>query len=280
VNKKVVGVIAAAVMAVIGTVLLVIFVQGAEDRALEGEELVTVLVAEQQIPAGTPVGDIEEFVQTEQIPEKIAPEGVIADLVQVQGQVAAADIIEGETLVAGRFVEPDQFSARRGSVKVPEGLLEITIAMSQEQFIGGVPVPGDKVALIANGNRADFIPSNADPLQGAGVPTDPAAGGAIVDTDLTITKIILQQALVTNVQGNPLPEGPAVQSAADRVAPADGSILVTLALDGPDAERLLYVRASQSLNANLHMALHNGDALVVSEGISVENIINPEAPVG
>ena len=278
-NKKVVGVIAAAIMAVVGTVLLVIFVQGAEDRALEGEELVTVLVAEQQIPAGTPVADIEEFVQTERIPEKIAPEGVIADLVQVQGLVAAADIIEGETLVSGRFIEADQFSARRGSVEVPEGLLEVTIAMSQEQFIGGVPVPGDKIALIANGNRADFIPSTNDPLQ-AGAPTDPATPGTVVDTELTVTKIILQQALVTNVQGNPLPEGPAVQSATDRVAPASGSILVTLALDGPDTERLLYVRAAQSLNANLHMALHNGDALVVSEGISVENIINPEAPVG
>ena len=279
-NKKVVGVIAAAVMAVIGTVLLVVFVQGAEDRALEGEELVTALVATQQIPAGTPVADIADFVETEQVPEKIAPEGVLADLVQVQGQVVAADIIEGETLVAGRFVEADQFSARRGSVEVPEGLLEVTIALSQEQFIGGVPVPGDKVALIANGDRTDFIPSNTDPLQGAGAPVDPATGATAVDTELTITKIILQQALVTNVQGNPLPEGPAVQSAADRVAPASGSILVTLALDGPDTERLLYVRASQSLNANLHMALHNGDALVVSEGISVENIINPEAPVG
>ena len=280
-NKKTAGVIAAALMAVIGTVLLVVFVRGAEDRALEGEELVTALVAEQQIPAGTPVADIESFVTTEQIPAKIAPEGVIADLVQVQGQLASADIFPGETLVAGRFVQPDQFTARRGAVEVPEGLLEVTIAMSQEQFIGGVPVPGDRVAVIVNGPRNEFIPSNVDPLAQQ-APADPAApsAGTVDPSTLTVTKIILQQALVTNVQGNPLPEGPAVQSAADRVAPADGSILVTLALDGPDTERLLYVRASQSLNANLHMALHNGDALVVSEGISVENIINPEAPVG
>ena len=54
-----------------------------------------------------------------------------------------------ETLVAGRFVQPDQFTARRGAVEVPEGLLEVTLAMSQEQFIGGVPVPGNTVALIA-----------------------------------------------------------------------------------------------------------------------------------
>ena len=79
---------------------------------------------------------------------------------------------------------------------------------------------------------------------------------------------------------NPLPDAPVSNAPEDRVAPAGGSILVTLALDGPDTERLLYVRDSQTLNANLHMALHNGDALVASEGISVENIVNPEAPVG
>ena len=195
--------------------------------------------------------------------------------------MTAVDILDGETLLAGRFVAPEQFSARRGSVEVPDGMLEVTVAMSQEQFIGGVPVPGDHVALIANGTPRPTSSRQHRPAPAASANADPSRpAGRCIDTDLTITKIILQQALVTNVQGNPFPEASAVQTATDRVAPADGSLLVTLALNGPDTERLLYVRDGQSLNANLHMALHNGDALVTSEGISVENIINPEAPVG
>lgn len=277
-NKKPVGVIAAAVMAVVGTVVLVLFVQGAEDRALEGEELVSVLTADQAIPAGTPAVQLAGLVSTEEIPAKIAPEGVFSDLVQVDGLVTNVDILPGETLLAQRFVAPDQFSARRGSVEVPEGLLETTIALSQEQFIGGVPVPGDKVALVVNGTRADFIPFNIDPL--ANVPVDPNNPSAANASTLRYTKIILQQALVTNVQGNPLPTQPAGTAATDRVAPAEGSVLVTLALTGPDVERLIYVRNSQSLNANMHMALHSSDALVPTQGVSVENIINPEAPVG
>ena len=51
-------------------------------------------------------------------------------------------------------------------------------------------------------------------------------------------------------------------------------------LEGPDVERLIYARGAQSLNASLHMARHSGEALVPSTGISVENVINPEAPVG
>jgi pilus assembly protein CpaB len=282
VNKKVVGVIAAVVMAIVGTGVLVMFVRGAEDRALEGEELVRVLTAEATIPAGTPAEQLEGLVSEEDIPTKIAPEGVISDLVSVSGLVTSVDLVPGETLLANRFVDPENYSASRpGNVEVPEGLLEVTIAMSQEQFIGGVPVPGNSVALIALGDRTDFINPNADPLAGLG--TDPATGQPTTTEEaLKVAKIIIQQALVTNVQGNPLPVQAAGATAdpSQRVAPAEGSLLVTLAMEGPDVERLIYVRDAQSLNANLHMALHSGDALVPSTGISVENVINPEAPVG
>jgi len=279
VNKKMVGVIAAVVMAIVGTGVLVLFVQGAEDRALEGEELVTVLTADATIPAGTPAEQLDGLVSEERIPTKIAPEGVVSDLVSLAGLVTSVDLAAGETLLANRFVDPESFTARRGaSVEVPEGLLEVTIAMSQEQFIGGIPVPGNTVALVALGDRTDFINPTADPL--AAIQQDPAQ--QTTESELKVAKIIIQQALVTNVQGNPLPVQAAgtTNDPAQRVAPAEGSLLVTLAMEGPDVERLIYVRGAQSLNANLHMALHSGDALVPSTGISVENVINPEAPVG
>ncbi len=278
-NKKLVGVIAAVVMAIVGTGVLVLFVQGAEDRALEGEELVRVLTATGPIPAGTPAAQLEGLVEEEDVPAKIAPEGVISDLVSVSGLVTAIEIVPGEVLLSNRFVEAGNVVNRPGSVEVPEGLLEVTIAMSQEQFIGGVPVPGNTVALIALGDRSDFVNATADPL--AAQPVDPATGQPAIDAELKVSKIIIQQALVTNVQGNPLPvQAATTPDATTRVAPAEGSLLVTLAVEGPDAERLIYVRDAQSLNANLHMALHSGEALVPSEGISVENVINPGAPVG
>lgn len=278
-NKKLVGVIAAVVMAIVGTGVLVLYVQGAEDRALEGEELVRVLTATAPIPAGTSAAQLKELVEEEDIPVKVAPEGVISDLVSVSGLVTAVELVPGEVLLANRFVEAGNVQARPGSVEVPEGLLEVTVAMSQEQFIGGVPVPGRTVALIALGDRSDFVFQPNDPL--AQQPVDPATGQPRTE-EYKVSKIIIQQALVTNVQGNPLPAQTA-EAATDptqRVAPAAGSLLVTLAMEGPDAERLIYARNAQSLNANLHMAMHSGDALVPSEGISVENIINPGAPVG
>ncbi|HAS09920.1 MAG TPA: Flp pilus assembly protein CpaB, partial [Acidimicrobiaceae bacterium] len=162
-NKKLVGIIAAVVMAVVGTGVLVLYVQGAEDRALAGEELVRVLTISAPVPAGTPVEQLESLVEPEDVPEKVAPEGVISDLVSVSGLVTATDLVPGEVLLASRFVEEGGAVARTGSVAVPEGLLEVTFAMSQEQFVGGVPVPGNTVALIALGDRGDFVVGGADP---------------------------------------------------------------------------------------------------------------------
>src|SRR3546814_1921038 len=147
-----------------GTGGVVLSVQGSGDRALEGGELVRVLTGTAPIPAGTSAEQLVDLVEEEDVPVKVAPEGVISDLVSVSGLVTAVELVPGEVLLANRFVEAGNVVARGGSVEVPEGLLEVTGAMSQEQFIGGVPVPGTTVALIALGNRDDFIFQPNDPL--------------------------------------------------------------------------------------------------------------------
>ncbi|MDZ7674096.1 MAG: RcpC/CpaB family pilus assembly protein [Acidimicrobiales bacterium] len=268
-KKRIVVVAIAALVALVGTGVLVTYVRGAEDRALAGEELVAALVTTQQIPAGTPAEELADFVETEEVPAKIAPEGTLSELDPVAGLVTTVDILAGETVQAARFVEPDQFSARPGSVDIPEGHLEVTIAMSQEQFIGGIPVPGDHVAVLASGPREEFLLPDEDPLRGEGGNPNAAT--------MRYTQIVLQQALVTNVQGNPLPESTDAQAATERVAPADGSLLITLALDGLDTERLIFFRNDQSLNASLHMALHHDDQRVDSQGTSVGEAVDPNA---
>src|SRR3546814_9471860 len=79
-------------MAIVGTGVLVLYVQGAEDRALEGEELVRVLTATAPIPAGTSAEQLADLVEEEDVPVKVAPEGVISDLVSVSGLVTAVEL--------------------------------------------------------------------------------------------------------------------------------------------------------------------------------------------
>ena len=52
--RRAVGVAGAVLVALLGTMLLVGYVRGAEERALAGEELTEVLVVKTVIPRGTP----------------------------------------------------------------------------------------------------------------------------------------------------------------------------------------------------------------------------------
>ena len=52
-QRRTVGIVAAIVLALLGTMGLVGYVQGAKDDAVAGEKLVKVYVASDKIPAGT-----------------------------------------------------------------------------------------------------------------------------------------------------------------------------------------------------------------------------------
>ena len=71
-RRKIVMIVAALLCGALGTTLLVRFVQGAESRALEGEELVDVFVVQGYIPAGTS-GDAmvsQNLIASVSVPER------------------------------------------------------------------------------------------------------------------------------------------------------------------------------------------------------------------
>ena len=83
--KRAIAVAVSLLLAAGGTFLLVRYVQGAEDRALEGEELVNVLVVDDLIRRGSPVEDITGRVKVEQVPAKVAAQGVVTQLEAITG---------------------------------------------------------------------------------------------------------------------------------------------------------------------------------------------------
>ena len=212
-NRRLTAVAVAAALAIVGALVLVFFVQSAEDRALEGEEVVDVLVVQEDIPAGTPVSEIEDRVEEEKVPSKVANSGAVGDISQLAGLVAAVELLEGDQLTAARFTTPEAFAPSRSQVEVPTGLLEITITADPERSIGGTVQPGDTVAFISS-----FT-----------------IGGEQ-------TNMILHKVLVTNVQGAPIatpttnPDG----TSESRAAAPEGSLLVTLAVNAASAQKIAF----------------------------------------
>jgi pilus assembly protein CpaB len=214
-GKRIIGVVAAVLLAAVGTLALVGFVRGAETRALAGEETVEVLVLAEDVPRDTPAEDLATLVSREQVPAKVRAINGVDSLDELDGMVTAVDLVPGEQLVSTRFASPAQLAEQSG-VEVPEGLQEITVALEPQRAVGGQIRPADTVGLLAS-FAPDVLPYN--------------------------TKLVINQLLITNVQVEQLPSAPTGGETDDASSPAiapTGNLLVTLAVDVDQAERIVF----------------------------------------
>ncbi|MDH5237083.1 MAG: RcpC/CpaB family pilus assembly protein [Acidimicrobiia bacterium] len=239
-KRKVLGFVAAVLLTIAGTAVLVAYVRGAEDRALAGEETTEIYVVAKQIKRGAPAENLEERVRVETVPAKVRVADAVGDLAELEGLVASIDLLPGEQLTRSRFIVPAALESDiRARIEVPEDKVAVTVQLSPERAFGGGLVPGqDKVAVIAS-----FDPFKVE------LPELPDGSEAVIELDGTLftgtnsattTGTILRGIEVLDVvpveavqqtedeDGNPVVEAP------------QDDLLVTLALDLASAERLIF----------------------------------------
>jgi pilus assembly protein CpaB len=249
-NKRWIGVVVSIALAVIGTYLLVNYVQGADERALEGEETVEVLVVTEPVARGTAAEEIEDSVETVLVPAKLQTPGSVGDLSALAGTYTSINLVPGEQILSTRFVSAQDLVALN-EFPLPDGLLEVTLSLSPERALGGALRPGDTVAVIAS-----FNPFSLTDEESVGVVTESTVNedGTIVETVVepetasvvistpTSTHLIIHQALVTNIQVERLPtpiDEETAQQSGVALAPT-GNLLVSLAMDPNDVERTVF----------------------------------------
>ncbi len=241
-NRKLFGLIVAIGLAAAGTFVLVSYVRNAEQRALADEERVEVLVVDDPVATGESAETLAGRIKPELVPAKVRADGAVASIDQLEGMVAAVDLVPGEQLLASRFITQDDFAAL-GAVQVPEGLLEVTISLAPHRAIGGQIVPGDTVAFVAS-----FDPFTVEdglgesPEFAAQEPTGEEGAGSQNTRTSNSTHIILHKLLVTNVQVERLPSNTDAESAQESgldLAPT-GNLLITLAADAPQVEKIVF----------------------------------------
>ena len=193
--------IAALVLAVVGAILVVSYAQGADARAVQGLEPVSVMVVQKAVPAGTPVASLSAFVNTQELPGKAVSKTALKNLDGLAGKVTAVELLPGEQLVAERLIAPEELQTS-GSVQIPAGLQEVSFQLEPQRVVGGRLVPGDHIGIFIN-------------LKSGGLEAKPEKES----TQLTIHKV-----LVTAVQRAPVATPPAQPPADGTTAPAEDTI--------------------------------------------------------
>lgn len=212
--RRVLAAIAAIILAIVGAILLLNYVEGADERAMEGLKTAEVLVVDELIPEGTAAEDVTGLVRLQTLPQvAVAPES-LGDLADVDGLVTTTDLLPGEQVLTSRFADPATLAAPT-RIETPQGFQEVTIQLEAQRVLGGMLKAGDLVGIILSATIED----------------NPNTDG--VDESLDVTSNILDQVLVTRV------------ALTDQATTEDGqrlpqSLYVTFAVDANQAEQIVF----------------------------------------
>jgi len=267
-KRRIIGIVAAFVLAIVGTVALMGYVRSAKDKAVADETLVNVYVVDKLVPKGADATTIKSSVSVERIPARLKQSGAITDLDSLGANVASTDLQPGDQLLTARLVTKDQVSQ---DVK---DKVQISTLLAAERAVGGSLQKGDLVGVYLSFDPFDLDQTDqstgaVDPAA-ATEPSDPSA--AIVATDDTtttvaaptkspnMTRLEFQHVLVTNVQTTnaPVAADDKNKAGVDQVPALQ--YVVTLALSPEQSERFVFASEFG------HVWLSNEPATVSDDG--------------
>ena len=238
-DRRKVLLIVAAVIAALGTLLVFLYVRGADSRADQRYDAVQVLRAVKPITTGETVeaaqaaGKIESGTVSRQ---DLLPDA-LTGLEPVAGKVAITAIQPGEQIVSSKFGATGSTSG----LTIPKGKIAISINLADPARVAGFVNPGDNVAIFMTGS-----------------------GGGGSFTRLLLPKVEVIGAGTTTVVATTTTD--ATGASTQEQLP---KTLLTLAVDQSEAERVLYA----SSNGQLAFGLLNNDSKVApSAGTNSGNL--------
>lgn len=261
-RRRITAIMAALILAIVGTVALMGYVRSAKDKAVANEALVDVYVVDTLVPKGAEPETIKSSVSLESVPTRLKQTGAITNLDAVGTNVAATDLQPGDQLLAARLVPKDQIS------EAVTDKVQISILLAAERAVGGSLQKGDLVGVYLSFDPFDLnTESTADPAS------------AVISTDTTVpaptkspntSRLEFQHVLVTNVQTTDAPvNADAKKDDAQAVVQVTGSqFVVTLALSPEQSERLVFATEFG------HVWLSNDPATVSDDGTRLVTLGN------
>jgi len=232
--------LAALVLAALGTTGVFLYVNSVDERAAEGNQVVSVLVATEAIPPGTTVRQASEegfLDQREFLRRSLAGLDTRSSITGMEDQEALATIAEGQPIQPSQFGPPGQSN----QPSLAEGDLAVSVELDD---------PARVAALVGAGSRVAVFVTGVD-------------GGGQSSTRLLLEDVTVIAAGATTVDAGAEPAGE-----GDELTKA----LLTLAVDQVEAQKIIY--ASQ--NGQLHLGLLGGDSTVnISEnGTDAANLFD------
>ncbi|MGB8649212.1 MAG: Flp pilus assembly protein CpaB [Mycobacteriales bacterium] len=151
-GRRTVLLVAAFLIAAVGTGLVFAYVSNVDNRALADQNPKKVLVVKKLVGQGTSVSDAEKsgaFELKEFAASSIAP-GALSDLAPVREMVTLAPLFPGEQVLQAKFGSAGSSSI----LAIPTGKIAVSVQLGDPARVAGFVQPGAEVAVFVTLNAA------------------------------------------------------------------------------------------------------------------------------
>lgn len=146
-GRRTVLLVAALVVAALGTVLVFLYASNAQNAAQEGQSLVKVLVAKSKIEIGTTgtAASANGAFEEQQIPKSTAVDGALADATPIANLVALVPVFPGQQIIGQQWGATQQTSG----LALPAGTVALSVQLGDPERVAGFVSPGSTVSFFA-----------------------------------------------------------------------------------------------------------------------------------
>ena len=248
-KRRIVGLVAAMLLALVGTVSLVAYVRSAKDQAVAQEELVDVYVVDEFVPKGADPDTIKSSVDIEQVPARLIQTGAVTNLDAIGDQIAASDLQPGDQLLTARLGLEETVSDEITDK------VQISTLLEAQRAVGGAIQKGDLVGVYVSFDPFDSDVSG-EPVEAAdtaepaaldafgSVPAEAASSEESIGSAMTpnLSRLEFRNVLVTNVQTTSEPVTSSTEGDDEpTIAQVSGTqYVVTLAMSPEESERFIF----------------------------------------
>ena len=147
-GRRTIAIVLAIVLALAAAGLVWWYVGSVKTQVAEQEEMTTVLVAKEDIPARATGEAIVEngLVAPEQVPVQFVAPGALTDESQLNGQVIQASLSRGQQLVSGRLASAQEESL---AFQIDKGMRAVSVSIDRVRGVGGLIREGDRIDVLA-----------------------------------------------------------------------------------------------------------------------------------
>jgi pilus assembly protein CpaB len=228
-TRRTILLLAALVVAALGTGLIFAYVHNINDKAIADQKPEQILIAKSVIPAGTSVADAASKGAFQQVPmaSKYVVAGALSDTTGITDQVALSPIYPGQQIVSQLFGSVGASSA----LPIPKDDMAISVQLTDPARVAGFVEPGSSVSVFATVN--------------------PASGGATTQT----TRLLLPRVQViavgpTTTTSQTTTNTQTGQTNTEQISRA----ILTLALSQQQAQQVIFAQQQGQLYFGLRTA--------------------------